>query len=109
MPRKKPSTPETASTRRPVVFLGPSMPREQALALLPDADYRPPIRRGDLDALPDDRVVGMIHGGFDQNLSISPREIQNALVRGMSILGSSIMGALRAAEVRGIVGIGKVF
>jgi ribosomal protein S12 methylthiotransferase accessory factor len=85
------------------------MPLEQARAILPNATYRPPVRRGDLDSLPAGRVVGIIDGVFDQTLSVSPREIYNALRRGVRILGSSSMGAMRAAEVRGVVGIGRVY
>jgi ribosomal protein S12 methylthiotransferase accessory factor len=85
------------------------MPLEQARAILPEADYRPPVRRGDLDALPPGTVVGIIDGVFDQELAVSPREVHNALRKGMRILGSSSMGALRASEVRGVVGIGRVY
>ncbi len=108
-PARGASKARAPSGTKVVVFLGPSMKVEEARAIYPDAEYRPPIRRGDLEVLEDGTIVGMIDGVFDQDLSISPREIRNALARGMSILGSSSMGALRAAEVRGVVGVGKVF
>jgi ribosomal protein S12 methylthiotransferase accessory factor len=85
------------------------MPLEQARAILPEADFRPPVRRGDIDALPAGTVVGIIDGVFDQELAVSPRELHNGLRKGLHILGSSSMGALRASEVRGITGIGRVY
>ena len=48
---------------RPVVFLGPSTPLEAARAIL-DADYRRPVRRGDLERLPPGQIVGIIDGEF---------------------------------------------
>jgi ribosomal protein S12 methylthiotransferase accessory factor len=93
----------------PIVFVGPSIPVPEARAILADAEYRPPVRRGDLDGVPDGALVGIIDGVFDQDLSVSPREIRNALARGVWIYGSSSMGALRAAEVEGMVGIGHIY
>src|SRR4051812_34796576 len=92
-----------------VVFLGPSLPLEHAKRTLPGADYRPPIKRGDLDAIPGGTIVGMIDGVFGQTLAISPEEIREAVDRGVTIYGSSSMGALRAAEVRGVLGVGRIF
>jgi ribosomal protein S12 methylthiotransferase accessory factor len=92
-----------------IVFLGPSLPVAEARALYADAEYRPPIRRGDLDGLAPGTVVGMIDGVFDQELSVSQREVWNALLRGIHIMGSSSMGAMRAAEVRGVQGVGRVY
>src|SRR5262245_35548505 len=94
----------------PVVFLGPSMPLADARRIL-DADYRPPVRRGDLEALPGGTLVGIVDGVFDQSLAVSPREIRDALERGVRILGSSSMGAMRAVELGafGMIGVGRVF
>src|SRR3954464_9930238 len=92
-----------------VVFVGPSLDLATARALLPQAEFRPPVRRGDLEAVPPGSVVGIIDGVFDQDLALSPRELVHALQRGVRIAGSSSMGALRAAEVPGVVGIGRVF
>lgn len=96
------------SEMRPVVFLGPSLRLAEAQAIL-DADFRPPCRRGDLAALPGGCCVGLIDGVFHQHDAISPREITLALERGITLLGSSSMGALRAAEVPGMIGIGRVY
>ena len=94
-----------------VVFLGPSLPRSEAASLL-DADYLPPIRRGDLGALSEDvRFVGIVDGEFYQSLAVSTKEILVLLRRGVSVFGASSMGALRAAETYhfGMVGVGKIF
>lgn len=84
------------------------MPITEALQII-DADYRPPVKRGDLlDVLPG-TIVAIIDGVFGQNLSVSPREIQDAINRGVVIFGGSSMGALRAAEVPTVNGIGRVY
>ncbi|MFC9595406.1 YcaO-like family protein [Streptomyces sp. NPDC056944] len=92
---------------RPVVFLGPSMPLAEARPIL-DADYRAPVRRGDLDAFPAGHVVGIVDGVFEQSLAVSPSELRAAVERGVVVYGGGSMGALRAAEVPGIIGIGLV-
>src|SRR5262245_7391289 len=92
---------------RPIVFLGPSLPVDEARRLL-DADYRPPISRGDIDRLPAGCTVAIIDGVFDQARAVSPREIREGIGRGMRIFGSSSMGALRATEVAEMVGVGVV-
>ena len=94
-----------------VVFLGPSMPRSEAVSLL-KADYLPPIRRGDLGALPEDvRSVGIVDGEFYQSLAVSTKEILVLLRRGVAVYGATSMGALRAAETYsfGMVGVGRIF
>jgi hypothetical protein len=94
-----------------VVFLGPSMPVAEARRLL-DAEFLPPICRGDIDRLPASiRFIGVIDGEFFQKLAVSPKEIIQALGRGIKVFGSSSMGALRAAETHtfGMVGIGRIF
>ncbi len=93
------------------VFLGPSLPLSEAASLL-EADYLPPIRRGDLAALSEDiRFVGIVDGEFYQSLAVSTKEILVLLRRGVSVFGASSMGALRAAETYtfGMVGVGKIF
>lgn len=97
-----------ADRPKPVVFLGPSMPVAAAAAVV-DAEFRPPIQRGDLAAIEPGRVVAIIDGVFEQDLAVSPREIGEALDRGIVLFGGASMGALRAAEVPGIIGVGRVF
>jgi TfuA protein len=93
------------------IFLGPSLTRDRAQAVL-KADYHPPIKRGDLAKL-ERRVktVGIIDGEFYQSLALSPKEVLQELDRGVAVYGGSSMGALRAAEthVYGMVGIGEIF
>jgi hypothetical protein len=97
--------------RDTVVFLGPSLTRQDAERVL-DADYLPPICRGDLDRLPEHvRFVGIVDGEFYQSLSVSPKEVLKILRRGVTVFGASSMGALRAAETwkLGTIGVGQVF
>lgn len=76
--------------------------------MLSEADYRPPIRRGDLDAVASGTLVGIIDGVFADVLAISPGEIRAALSRGVVVLGAASMGALRATEIPAVVGIGRI-
>lgn len=98
--------------KKPLIFLGPTLKREVAVAHL-DADYHPPIRRGDLpNAIRDGyRIIGIIDGVFFQDLTVSVQEIRQALAFGVRIFGSSSMGALRAAEAYtlGMIGVGKIY
>lgn len=97
-----------SATVRATVFLGPSLPENLARDIL-EADYRPPVRRGDLDAFAPGDVVGIIDGVFEQDLAVSPEEVHRAVTRGVVVFGGSSMGALRASEVPGVTGIGRVF
>ncbi|RXH56694.1 TfuA-like protein [Granulicella sibirica] len=93
------------------VFLGPSLDVAIAKSIL-DALFLPPIKRGDLQQLPEGICnIGIIDGEFFQSLAVSPKEILTLLDRGSKVFGSSSMGALRAAETEpyGMVGIGKIF
>jgi hypothetical protein len=93
------------------IYLGPSLDRSEALSIL-DANYLPPICRGDLAKLAEEtRVVGIIDGEFFQNLSVSPKEAIATLDRGIQVFGAASMGALRAAETCrfGTVGVGEIF
>lgn len=94
----------------PIVFLGPSLPRVVAASLL-DAEFRPPIRRGDLAAVGPERLVVIIDGEFDQSFSVSLNEILRLLDAGGSVIGATSMGALRAAELsnEGMVGLGVIY
>ena len=94
------------------VFLGPSMPLDEARGLL-DADYHPPARRGDIYRISASgvRVIVLIDGAFHNTPSIWPREVLDVLGDGIQVLGASSMGALRAAELHrfGMVGYGTIF
>jgi hypothetical protein len=95
-----------------VVYVGPSLAVEDAREIL-DADYRPPVRRGDISALMKSppKIIGIVDGKFFQSFAISPKEILPALEAGVHLFGSSSMGALRAVELKryGMVGVGRVF
>src|SRR5262245_20044755 len=102
----------TAGTRA-VVFLGPTLPVEEARAIL-DAVYLPPARQADIvSAITTYRpqVIGLIDGVFAQSLSVWHKEILFALSRGIHVYGASSLGALRAAETAafGTVGVGEVY
>lgn len=99
---------------RTIVFLGPTMPVEDARAILPDARYLPPARQADVISAirahaPD--VIALIDGVFHQSLSVWHKEILYALERGVRVYGASSMGALRAAECApfGMVGVGSIY
>jgi hypothetical protein len=97
---------------RIIVFLGPSLEREAAETILP-AEYRPPAKRGDLLRAVQDgaTVIGLIDGVFHQESAVAHREILAAIKKGVRVVGSSSMGALRAAEMDtlGMTGIGEVY
>lgn len=98
--------------KRVIVFIGPSLPLEEARKIL-DADYRSPVARGDVEALLNDppKIIGIIDGVFYQQPAVSHRELLQALKMGVTIIGGSSMGALRSAELdsSGMIGIGTVY
>lgn len=98
--------------RRIIVFLGPSLERDAAETILP-AEYRPPAKRGDLLHAVNDgaEIIGLIDGVFHQESAVAHREILTAIKEGLRVIGSSSMGALRAAEMDtlGMTGIGEIY
>jgi hypothetical protein len=98
--------------QRIIVFLGPSLERETAETILP-AEYRPPAKRGDLLRAVGEgaTIIGLIDGVFHQESAVAHREILAAIKKGVKVVGSSSMGALRAAEMDtlGMTGIGEVY
>jgi hypothetical protein len=98
-------------TRKPLVYLGPTLPLDEAKNLL-EAEFRPPVKRGDLTREgKEHQIIVIIDGEFGQSLSVSPKEILQLLDRGVKVVGASSMGALRAAELNpyGMEGVGWVF
>jgi hypothetical protein len=95
-----------------IVFLGPSLDPAAAQEILP-AEYRPPAKRGDiLQAVQDGAaIICLIDGVFHQENAVAHREILHAVKSGVRVIGSSSMGALRAAEMDtlGMTGIGEVY
>lgn len=98
-----------------VLFAGPSFAGEaRALAeAFPTFDIRPPAACGDLARAAADGAVaiGLVDGYFGSTAAVWHKEILFALARGVTVLGGSSMGALRAAECAafGMIGIGSVF
>jgi hypothetical protein len=95
------------------VFVGTSLSHDEARAILPSADYYPPIARGDLPRTVEAgaRVVAIIDGVFHQSFPVTPTEIKSALAKNVRIYGASSMGALRAAEMHplGMIGVGLIY
>lgn len=95
-----------------IIFTGPSLHPDEARTIL-DADYRPPIKRGNIITALNDNpdIIGIIDGVFHQQPAVSHREILNALKKGVIIVGGASMGALRASELDdfGMIGIGYVY
>ncbi|MCE5214104.1 MAG: TfuA-related McrA-glycine thioamidation protein [Methanobacterium sp.] len=95
-----------------IIFTGPSLHPDEAKKIL-DADYRPPVGRGDvLIALQDKPdIIGIIDGVFHQKPAVAHKEILKALDQGVKFVGGSSMGALRASELDdfGMIGVGKVY
>lgn len=95
---------------KPIVFLGPSLTRDEATWLL-DAAYRPPIRQGDLMRAVAARppAIAIIDGVFTHVPTVRHREILWALSRGIPVFGAASMGALRAAELPDMLGHGLIY
>ena len=94
---------------KPIVFLGPSLPHDEARRLLAGC-YRPPVRRGDLLPIAGGRTVAIIDGELAPDALIPAAEIRAALQRGVRLFGAASTGALRAAELAacGMIGVGWV-
>jgi hypothetical protein len=97
----------------PVVFLGPSAPTSEILAILPHAIIRPPAKRGDLYAyrIMRHELFLVLDGAFGNILAVSPREVVDVVRDGAVVVGASSMGALRAADCfpAGVLGVGIIF
>jgi len=98
--------------KKPIVFLGPSLPVDVARTLL-DADYRPPVRRDDITKAAREKppLIAVIDGVFMHTLAPSPHEVLRALQAGIPMMGGSSLGALRAVELApfGMRGVGQIF
>ncbi|WP_424926906.1 TfuA-like protein [Amaricoccus tamworthensis] len=97
---------------KPVVFLGPSLPRNEAEGIL-GAEYLPPVQQGDLMRVLPFRppAIGIIDGVFTEVPTVRHREIMWVLSKGIPVFGASSMGALRAAELHdyGMEGVGVIY
>ena len=103
---------------RIIIYLGPSLPLEEAKYILSsdkkrEVVYAPPIRRGDIPKAVSEGfdIIGIIDGIFFRESAVSPRELMEVLKSGVKIYGASSMGALRASELdrHGMIGVGKIY
>ena len=101
-----------------IIYTGLSLPFDEAKEILDSHNdieviYKRPIKRGDLgQALKENPdIIGIIDGVFHQNSSVGHKEILAVLNKGIKVIGSSSMGALRASEMDslGMIGIGYVY
>lgn len=101
-----------------IIYTGLSLPFDEARQILDSHDdveviYKRPIKRGDLghDIKENPDIIGIIDGVFHQNSSVGHKEILNVINKGVIVVGSSSMGALRASELDtlGMTGIGYVY
>ena len=96
-----------------VVYLGPSLSRREAVAILPDALYLPPACCLDilLALRLEPRVIVLIDGVYETVGSVWHKELLLALESGIKVLGGGSMGALRSAELApfGMEGVGAIY
>ncbi|ORB89574.1 hypothetical protein LAUMK42_04766 [Mycobacterium persicum] len=98
---------------RIVVTAGPTIDAEGIRAVVPDAEVMPPISLGQAlgyGLRPGDTLL-IIDGLFFQHPSVRHKELLTLIADGIRVVGSSSMGALRAAELHpfGMKGYGWVF
>lgn len=93
-----------------VLFVGPSL--FGATADLCGIDLRPPAKQGDMIAAVRDgaSAIGLVDGYFGGAAAVWHKEILYALSSGVTVLGASSMGALRAAECAqyGMIPVGQI-
>lgn len=103
--------------QRSYIFVGPTLHRGIAAGLrfeLGDFVVLPPAKRGDVQRLIGSTpgVIVVVDGYFHlDNLAIGHAELRDALAAGWRVWGLSSMGAIRAAEMRGLGmrGFGRVY
>ncbi|WP_455645165.1 TfuA-related McrA-glycine thioamidation protein [Methanosphaera sp.] len=97
-----------------IIYTGLSISFEEAKTIL-DAEYLPPVKRGDISNLLENRddigVIGIIDGVFHQSPAVAHKEILAALKQNIPVVGGSSIGALRACELYpyGMIGVGDIF
>src|SRR4051794_37877247 len=98
-----------------MVFVGPTLSREEVRALAPSVIVVHPAAAGEILDLAlarrrADRIV-LIDGYFERMAAVWHKEILFAIERGIEVWGASSMGALRAAELApfGMIGVGEIY
>lgn len=100
---------------RTIVFVGPTLPADEATRLLPRATIAGPVAIGDVLAIALERRrpqrLAIVDGYFERMAAVWHKEILFALERGIEMWGASSMGALRAAELApyGMIGAGGIY
>lgn len=94
-------------------FIGPTLNDSAARENFPELCIHPPARHGDFisgDFSAGDIVV-LIDGLYHGHPPIRHKEILDTMARGVTVIGASSMGALRAAELNefGMAGVGRIF
>lgn len=96
-----------------ITFSGPTISASEIQHYLPDAICLPPAAQGDLYSVSrqSPSVIVLIDGYFKWTPATWHKEILWAINKGIKVMGSSSMGALRAAETYnyGMIGVGKIF
>lgn len=100
--------------KKTLVYVGPTLPVDEARKLLPDADILPPAAVGDIlraSKRRDVARIALIDGYFERMAAVWHKEILIALERGIEVWGAASMGALRAAELHpfGMHGVGTIY
>jgi len=98
-----------------IIFVGPTLTRDEVASRLPIADVRPPVALGDVLELAlakrRPQRIAIIDGYFERMAAVWHKEILVALERGIAVWGAASMGALRAAELApfGMRGVGAIY
>ncbi len=101
-----------------IIYAGLSISFDEAREILDSTEdieviYKRPIKRGDLSQALKEKpdIIGIVDGVFHQNSSVGHKEILEVINNGITVVGSSSMGALRACELDtlGMIGIGYVY
>jgi hypothetical protein len=96
-----------------VVFLGPTLRRDEATAIL-EATYLPPAEQGSVFRacrVYRPMALVLIDGAFGSVPAVRHKEILWACANGFSVFGASSIGAIRAAELAavGMQGYGLIY
>ena len=96
-----------------LIFAGQTLTAAQVHRILPHAEVRPPIERGDAHrALAEGaNVLGVVDGAFLDDAAVTTTELVDAMRVGVRVFGSSGVGAIRAAELDhlGMTGCGLIY
>ena len=96
-----------------VIFTGPSLSWSEVASIDKRPHCCPPAVRGDISRAVKAgiRLIGLIDGVFYDHAAVSHREIIDAMRLGVTVVGGSSMGALRASELDsfGMIGVGRIY